>query len=75
LSAIDSSVTVFSAGRSLDLANIARFSQAKDRIAILGSMEAGFDVTGPQAIEIPLAVRRLISLGISHLIGIMADST
>jgi hypothetical protein len=39
----------------------------KDKVAILGHVEAGFNVTGPKGLELSLAVQVLISQGISYL--------
>jgi hypothetical protein len=49
---------------------IARCSHTKDKAAVLAYVDAGFDVTGPSALDIPLAVVQLISRGITHFINI-----
>jgi hypothetical protein len=42
----------------------------KDKVAILGHVEARFNVTGPKGLELPLDVQILISQGISSLINL-----
>jgi hypothetical protein len=49
---------------------IARFSHTKDKAAVLAYVHAEFDVTGPLALDIPLAVHQLISRAITHFIHI-----
>jgi hypothetical protein len=49
---------------------IARFSHMKDKAAVFAYVDAGFDVTGPSAHDIPLAVHQLISGAITHFINI-----
>jgi hypothetical protein len=49
---------------------IARFSHRKGKAAMLAYVDAGFDVTGPSALDVPLAVHQLISRAITHFIDI-----
>jgi hypothetical protein len=49
---------------------IARFSHRNDKAAVLAYLDAGFNVTGPSALDIPLAVHQLISRAIAHFINI-----
>jgi hypothetical protein len=49
---------------------IARFSHTKDKAAVLAYVDAGFNVIGPSALDIPLAVHQLISRVITHFIHI-----
>jgi hypothetical protein len=49
---------------------IARFSHTKDKAAMLTYVDPGLDVTGPSALDIPLAVHQLISRAITHFIHI-----
>jgi hypothetical protein len=37
--------------------HIARFSHTKDKVVVLAYMDTEFDVTGPSALHIPLAVQ------------------
>jgi hypothetical protein len=49
---------------------IAKFSHTKDKAAMLAYVHAGFDMTGPSIIHIPLAVHQLISRAATHFINI-----
>jgi hypothetical protein len=49
---------------------ITRFSHTKDKAAVLAYVDAGFDVTGPSVLDIPLAVHSLTSRAIAHFIDI-----
>jgi hypothetical protein len=44
---------------------VARFSHTKDKAAVLAYVDAGSDVTGPSALDIPLAVHQVISRAIT----------
>jgi hypothetical protein len=50
--------------------HIARFSHTKDKVVVLADVDAGFDATGPSALDIPLGVHQLISRAITHFINI-----
>jgi hypothetical protein len=52
--------------RTYAFRQIKRFSHAKDKDAVLQYVGERLDVTGPSALEIPLAVYQLIARGISH---------
>jgi hypothetical protein len=47
---------------------IARFLHTKDKAAVLVSVDAGFYVTSPSALDIPFAVHQLISRAMTHFI-------
>jgi hypothetical protein len=49
---------------------IARFSHTKDKVAVLAYVDARFDVIGPSALDILLAVHQLISRAITHFMNI-----
>jgi hypothetical protein len=49
---------------------ITRFSHTKDKAAVLAYVDAGFDVIGPSALDIPLAVHQLIFRAITYFIHI-----
>jgi hypothetical protein len=49
---------------------IARFSHTKDMAALLAYVDAGFNVTGPSALDVSLAVHQLISRAMTHFINI-----
>jgi hypothetical protein len=49
---------------------IARFSHTEDKAAVLAYLDTGFDVTGPSALDVPLAVHQLISRAMTHFINI-----
>jgi hypothetical protein len=49
---------------------IARLSPKKDKAAVLAYVHAGFDVTGPSALDIPLVVHQFISRAMAHFIDI-----
>jgi hypothetical protein len=46
-----------------------RFSQARNKEAILRFVEEGLDQSGPLILEIPLSMHQLINRGICHFIG------
>jgi hypothetical protein len=49
---------------------IARFSHTKNNAAVLADVDAGFDVTDPSALDIPLTVHQLVARAITHFINI-----
>jgi hypothetical protein len=49
---------------------IARFSHTNDKVAVLAYVKAGFDVTSPSVLDIPLIVHQRISRAITHFINI-----
>jgi hypothetical protein len=56
--------------KNCTIRQIARFSHTKDKAAVLAYLDAGFNVTGPAALDIPLVVRQLISKAITHFMNI-----
>jgi hypothetical protein len=50
---------------------IVRFSHTKNKAAVLAYVDAGFDVTSPSTLDIPLAVHQLISRAITYFINIL----
>jgi hypothetical protein len=49
---------------------IARFSHTKDKAAMLAYVDAGFNVTGPWALDIPPAVHQFISRAMIYFTNI-----
>jgi hypothetical protein len=56
--------------RMFSYRQIRRFSHAENKLAVLRYIEERLVVRGPPALEVPLAVYRLLACGISHLVNL-----